>query len=80
MGPLQLQSVVFESFPSSSSENELSLIKFILACSPLLKKISIRLMHLSGDETERIKINWELARKLLKLHRASPTAEIDFFE
>nr|GEU35081.1 hypothetical protein [Tanacetum cinerariifolium] len=34
----------------------------------------------SDDEKKRIKINWELASKLLKLHRASTTAEIDFLE
>ncbi|GJX02984.1 putative F-box-like domain superfamily protein [Tanacetum coccineum] len=85
MGLLQLQSVVFQSvvfeyFPCS--ENELSLIKFILARSPLLKNISIRLINRprSDDETQRVKYNWEFARKLLKLHRASPTAEIDFLE
>ena len=39
LGPRQLQSVVFKSFPVS--DNEVRIIKFILACSPLLKIIYI---------------------------------------
>ena len=77
MSPGQLQSVVFRSFPRT--ENEIAIIKFILACSPLLKKIYIHYCNLSHDENEKIKMNWELARRLLKLHRSSPTAGVEFF-
>lgn len=72
MGQLRLQSVVFFSF--GGSENEVCLIKFILACSPLLKKIDIQY----SPSENGLEISWELAKKLLKLHRASPTAEINF--
>lgn len=73
----QLQTVVFRSFPKI--ENEIAIIRFILACSPLLKKIYIHDCNLTPDENQNIKLNWDLARRLLKLHRASPTAGVDFF-
>ncbi|GJZ07387.1 F-box/FBD/LRR-repeat protein-like protein [Tanacetum coccineum] len=73
VGQLWLQSVALYSF--RGTENEVRLIMFILACSPLLKKIDIQY---SPSETDS-KISWELATKLLKLHRASPIAEINFF-
>ena len=73
----QLQTVVFHSFPKT--ENEIAIIRFILACSPLLKKIYIHDCNLTPDENQNIKLNWDLARRLLKLHRASPTAGVDFF-
>ncbi|XP_076898991.1 F-box/FBD/LRR-repeat protein At1g13570-like [Bidens hawaiensis] len=69
-GLLQLRRVVFECL--KGSENELRLIKYLLACSPFLKRIEIyfRLL-LSSDE------KLMFATKLLKFHRASPVAEID---
>ena len=73
----QLKSVAFRSFPRS--ENKLTIIKLILACSPLLKMVYIKLSNLSNDESENVRMNWELARKLLKLHRASRTALVEFF-
>jgi hypothetical protein len=77
VGPRQLQSVVFKSFPRS--DNELSIIKFILSCSPFMKKINIRVSNLTDDASENTKMNWELARKILKLHRASTTSVVEFF-
>ncbi|XP_022020376.1 F-box/FBD/LRR-repeat protein At1g13570-like isoform X2 [Helianthus annuus] len=69
MGLLQLQSAVFTQF--KGSENEVYLIKYLLACSPFLKKLAVKLHFLLGPDEELI-----FARKLLKLHRASPIAEI----
>ncbi|GKC67197.1 F-box/FBD/LRR-repeat protein isoform X1, partial [Tanacetum coccineum] len=73
IGQLHLQSVVLSSF--RGSENEVCLIKFILACSPLLKKIVIKVdqYYLDGRHDSAL----EMARKLLKLYRASPLVEID---
>ncbi|XP_076927946.1 uncharacterized protein LOC143591698 [Bidens hawaiensis] len=73
MGPLQLRSVVFKNL--EGSENEVRLIKYLLACSPFLKKIVIRPNSLLVPPFDE-KL---FARKLLKLHRASPTAEIDLY-
>nr|XP_043622668.1 F-box/FBD/LRR-repeat protein At1g13570-like isoform X2 [Erigeron canadensis] len=73
IGQLQLQNVVLASI--KGLENEVCLIKSILACSPLLKRIVITPnILLMGDGNEKFK----LASKLLKLHRASPLAEISF--
>ncbi|XP_071735722.1 F-box/FBD/LRR-repeat protein At1g13570-like isoform X2 [Rutidosis leptorrhynchoides] len=66
MGPLQLQNVVIDD--SRGSANEAQLIKYILACSPLLKKIVIN----SYDTGKKF---W-LAKKLLTFHRVSPVAQI----
>ncbi|GJZ47327.1 hypothetical protein Tco_0601159, partial [Tanacetum coccineum] len=77
MGSSQLETVVFRSFPISV--NELTLIKFVLACSPLLKNLYVKLCILYDDHAENVVMNWELARELLKLHRASPTAVLEFF-
>lgn len=76
-GARQLQSVVFHSFPRTF--NELNIIKFLLAYSPSLKKLCIRLSQLSVNAAENIKNNWELARKLLELERAAKTAVVVFF-
>ncbi|KAK9051160.1 hypothetical protein SSX86_027786 [Deinandra increscens subsp. villosa] len=66
---LQLRSVVFTDL--IGSENEVCLIKYLLACSPFLKEIRIHLhKRLASNE------NFLFASKLLKLHRASPVAEI----
>ncbi|KAJ0823179.1 putative F-box domain, FBD domain, leucine-rich repeat domain superfamily [Helianthus annuus] len=67
---LQLQSVVFTYF--KASENEVCLIKFLLAYSPFLKKIVIH-PHSCLSLDEKL----VYARKLLKLHRASPVIDID---
>ncbi|XP_076885271.1 F-box/FBD/LRR-repeat protein At1g13570-like [Bidens hawaiensis] len=72
-GLLQLRSVTFEYL--KGSENELRLIKYLLACSPFLQKIVIR-FHSSSTIAPDKKLKF--ASKLLKLHRASPVAEIYF--
>ncbi|PWA66203.1 F-box domain, Leucine-rich repeat domain, L domain-like protein [Artemisia annua] len=51
----------------------------VLACSPLLKNLYIKPYTLHDDHNENVMMNWELARELLKLHRASPTAVVEFF-
>ncbi|KAJ0837881.1 putative FBD domain, leucine-rich repeat domain superfamily [Helianthus annuus] len=66
-----LRKMVFRYF--AGSENEVCLIKYILACSPFLEKIVI-LPNRSLSSDERLMFT----RKLLKLRRASPLAEIDF--
>ncbi|MFS8028251.1 putative FBD domain, leucine-rich repeat domain superfamily, F-box-like domain superfamily [Helianthus anomalus] len=72
-GLLQLRSVKFECV--KGSENELCLIKFLLASSPFLKKFVIhRHSHIASHE------RMMFAKKLLMLHRASPAAEIDLFQ
>ncbi|XP_076919824.1 F-box/FBD/LRR-repeat protein At1g13570-like [Bidens hawaiensis] len=66
---MELRNVVFRFI--KGSENEIHLIRYFLACSPSLKKIEILCDCHYGERLI-------FARKLLKLHRASPTAEIDF--
>ncbi|XP_071701456.1 uncharacterized protein [Rutidosis leptorrhynchoides] len=69
IGQLQLQNVVFENFEGSL--NELLFIKKLLACTPLLKKITIRpdrYRHFDGHE---------FAESLLSFERASSIAEVD---
>ena len=78
MKQLQLRSVSVSSF--TGSKNDVCLTKFILASSPLLKKIVISvnqyfLKRHAGSE--RYDIAWKMAGKLLKLHRASPIVEIE---
>ncbi|XP_076918217.1 F-box/FBD/LRR-repeat protein At1g13570-like [Bidens hawaiensis] len=68
----ELQSVELRNF--KGSENEVYLIKYLFACSPLLKRIVIR-PHVSLAPGEQLMFT----RKLLKLRRASALAEIDFF-
>ncbi|KAJ0683235.1 putative F-box domain, leucine-rich repeat domain superfamily, F-box-like domain superfamily [Helianthus annuus] len=70
MGMLQLRSVVFTY--SNASESEVYLIKYILACSPFLKKIVIRPRSCLALGEQLM-----FARKLLKLHRASPNVDIN---
>nr|XP_043636497.1 F-box/FBD/LRR-repeat protein At1g13570-like isoform X3 [Erigeron canadensis] len=71
----QLRSVVFAC--SKGSKSEIYLIKTLLACSPLLKKIAIGLnTSLMVDGADG---RLQFAEKLLKLHRASTMAEIDLF-
>ncbi|KAJ0439798.1 putative F-box domain, FBD domain, leucine-rich repeat domain superfamily [Helianthus annuus] len=72
-GLLQLRSVKFECL--KGSENELCLIKFLLACSPFLQKIVIHSHPYIGPDERMM-----FAKKLLMLHRASPAAEIDIFQ
>ncbi|XP_076927939.1 F-box/FBD/LRR-repeat protein At1g13570-like [Bidens hawaiensis] len=71
MGPLQLTSVEFKNL--RGSDNEACLIKYLLACSPFLKKIVIHPLAFDVMPDESLMF----AMKLLKLHRASSTAEID---
>ncbi|KAI3719920.1 hypothetical protein L6452_20826 [Arctium lappa] len=69
-GNLQLQYVDFGCL--CCEENEVCFIESVLAYSPLLKKMVIKDVcdcHFEDD-------SWSLPRKLLKLHRASPIAEI----
>ncbi|KAJ0837880.1 putative leucine-rich repeat domain superfamily [Helianthus annuus] len=70
LGMLQLRSVVFTY--SKASESEVCLIKYLLACSPFLKKIVIR-PHNGLALSEQMMF----AKKLLKLHRASPDVDIN---
>ncbi|PWA40978.1 F-box domain, FBD domain, Leucine-rich repeat domain, L domain-like protein [Artemisia annua] len=73
MGQLQLRNVGLYSI--RGSKNEECMIKSLLACSPLLKKIVITAdsPEVFGDDHG----DSDFATKLLKLHRASPIAEID---
>nr|GEU94817.1 hypothetical protein [Tanacetum cinerariifolium] len=75
-GKLQLLDVSFPSF--RGSKNEVCLLRYLLACSPLLKKISIKLEleSLVGGEGEKFK----LSKTLKQLYRASPVAEMDIAE
>ncbi|KAI7754364.1 hypothetical protein M8C21_006052 [Ambrosia artemisiifolia] len=80
---LQLRSVVFTY--CRVTENEVRLLKYLLACSPLLKKIVIR----PYSSLENIDISpykslgpaekFMFAQKLLKLHRASSVVDIDLY-
>nr|XP_043627138.1 uncharacterized protein LOC122598616 [Erigeron canadensis] len=74
MGKLQLQNVSFIFI--KGLENEVCLIKYILACSPMLKSIEILLDTSIGSNVNE---KYKLANKLLKLHRTSPKAEVDIF-
>ncbi|XP_076890018.1 putative FBD-associated F-box protein At1g05080 [Bidens hawaiensis] len=69
---LQLRSVRFKYW--NGSENEVCMLKYLLACSPFLKKIAIH--HCSHNEItsdEKLKF----PSKVLKLHQASPVVDID---
>ncbi|XP_071711788.1 F-box/FBD/LRR-repeat protein At1g13570-like isoform X2 [Rutidosis leptorrhynchoides] len=74
MGQLQLLNVVFYNF--RGSENELFFIKNLLACTPLLKKITIYpyRCHDFGGYKEKLM----LAEKLSMFYRASAIAQVDF--
>ncbi|XP_035840885.1 F-box/FBD/LRR-repeat protein At1g13570-like isoform X9 [Helianthus annuus] len=69
---LQLQSVMFDCL--KGSENEIRLIKYLLACSPSLKRMHIFSCHFSSSEEKLV-----FVRKLLKLYRASPVVELELF-
>ncbi|XP_071739449.1 putative F-box/FBD/LRR-repeat protein At4g13965 [Rutidosis leptorrhynchoides] len=75
MGQLKLCSVVFKSF--RAYENEIYLIKKLLDCSPLLKKIDIYPSRslMCGDNDRKLM----LTKKLLKLQRASSAAEANIY-
>ncbi|KAJ0445038.1 putative F-box domain, FBD domain, leucine-rich repeat domain superfamily [Helianthus annuus] len=68
---MELRTVVFRNF--KGSENEVYLIKYFLVCSPSLKKIVVHHDWCLGPGEQLI-----FSKMLLKLHRASPVAEIDF--
>ena len=53
-------------------------MKFVLACSPLLKKLYVKRCTMYVDQPHNVVMNWELARELLRLCRASPTAVVEF--
>ncbi|XP_071735732.1 F-box/FBD/LRR-repeat protein At1g13570-like [Rutidosis leptorrhynchoides] len=72
MGQLQVRNVVFISF--NGFENEIYLMKNLLACSPALKRIVIhpnQSLTLNDDEKSMF------ATKLLDLHRASSSAKVN---
>ncbi|XP_071732921.1 uncharacterized protein [Rutidosis leptorrhynchoides] len=75
MGLAQLRNVVLQSF--QGSENEILLVKKLLAGSPSLKKIAIHpeSSKVFSGENGRLMV----ATKLLKFHRASPSAEVDIY-
>ncbi|KAI7754361.1 hypothetical protein M8C21_006049 [Ambrosia artemisiifolia] len=66
-----LRSVVFRDF--RGSENEVYLLKYFLVCSSSLNTIVIH-----SNWCLPLSEQFMLAKKLLKLHRASPVAEIHF--
>lgn len=72
-GQLQLRSVMLNNI--RGTDNELFLMKTLLACSPLLKKMVIFVNSSQFFDGARGCLMF--ATKLLKLHRASPIAEID---
>ncbi|KAI3796249.1 hypothetical protein L1987_38916 [Smallanthus sonchifolius] len=72
MGSLKLQSVFLTYF--KASDNEVCLIKYLLACSPFLKTVFIRHGPFLLSEEKMM-----FARKLLMLRRASPVVEIDLY-
>lgn len=69
MGLLRLQSVIFTYY--EASVNDECMVKYLLACSPSLKKIVIRSELLGSHE------NVMDATKVLKFHRASPEVDIN---
>ena len=75
MGQLRLQKVVLHSI--RGLENEVCLIKYLLACSQFLKKMVIH-----SNSTQGFHGNFGelmVTKMLLKLHLASPTAKIDLY-
>ncbi|KAM0047827.1 putative F-box domain, leucine-rich repeat domain superfamily, F-box-like domain superfamily [Helianthus debilis subsp. tardiflorus] len=72
MGPLQLRSVMFNCL--KGSENELRLIKYLLACSPFLKKIEIYFQNSIKRHEQSM-----FATKLLKIQRAYPEVDISLY-
>lgn len=72
MRQLQLQSVNLTCI--RDSENEVCLIKSLLACSPVLQKMGLHFFSPPGDHNNA-KLTFAL--KLLKLERASPIAQIE---
>lgn len=74
-GKLQLRVVELEGI--RDSEIEICLIKALLAYSSLLKKMVIK--NNTAGMYDGCHGNCTFARKLLKLHRASPIAEIDLY-
>jgi len=74
---LQLQSVVFTY--GKGSDNEVCLIKYLLACSPFLKKMVIRQSssYSQGHPQSSDSLKFKFSKKLLKLQRASLAVDID---
>ncbi|KAJ0439790.1 putative F-box domain, FBD domain, leucine-rich repeat domain superfamily [Helianthus annuus] len=72
MGPLQLRSVMFNCL--KGSENEVRLIKYLLACSPFLKKIEIYFQNSIKRHEQSM-----FATKLLKIQRAYPEVDISLY-
>ena len=51
-------------------------MKFVLACSPLLKKLYVKSCTMYVDYADNVVMNWELATELLRFPRSSPTAVV----
>ncbi|XP_071707387.1 uncharacterized protein [Rutidosis leptorrhynchoides] len=72
MGQLHLREVSI--YYVTGLENEILLLKYLLSSSPWLKEMEVS--SLSSKVPSRLVT---LSKKLLKLHRASPIAEVDLF-
>lgn len=73
MGLLHLRSVVFAYV--HGSVNDEYLVKYLLACSPSLKKIVIHPQFPIVVYGKKVM----LAEKLLKFHQASPVVDFDIY-
>ncbi|KAK2983923.1 hypothetical protein RJ640_017844 [Escallonia rubra] len=71
----QLRTVKYKSMRGLRAE--LNLIKFLLACSPSLEKMSIKRKEVA-DVNTGILSGFRVLKRLTKFHRASPKAEITF--
>ncbi|XP_071735677.1 uncharacterized protein [Rutidosis leptorrhynchoides] len=71
IGQLQLQNVYIDNYRGLTNENHL--IKYILACSPLLKKIVIKPFDDNGKNNSQM---FWFAEKLLTFPRVSRVAKI----
>ncbi|KAK3031793.1 hypothetical protein RJ639_036945 [Escallonia herrerae] len=70
-----LQTVKYRSIHGLRAE--MKLIKFLLACSPSLEKMSIERKEVP-DALSGLLFGYNLLKRLLMFHRASPKAEITF--
>nr|XP_043625880.1 F-box/FBD/LRR-repeat protein At1g13570-like [Erigeron canadensis] len=78
MGQLQLRNVKLDYI--KDLENEVYLMKCMLACSPMLKSLAIRCNSSIESHYKKYELKFELASKLLQLHRASHVAKISVFD
>ncbi|XP_071713780.1 uncharacterized protein [Rutidosis leptorrhynchoides] len=77
MGQLHLQIVEFMYF--GGTENEISLIKNILACSSMLNKIDVYLSPSTMSYGDNGKLMFA-TKLVLKLHRASSAAQVNIID